>query len=410
MDFLGYLSCFIPIPFIGWWLFVAYSWYRLKHSKKITGMDRYMLDYVDEDTIYSCLHFTDPEIDMDQYYAEVKEVVKRVITDDRKESKRYVDGKRIRYDKEIDWENLDHIVNMIVSCQDEISYDQEIQMYHQPHIDNLNPFKIVLDRKNKMMWIVGNHAYMDGFTMMRICLDILSVDEKDTYQSKLPQFNYIPFITDLMILRTMYDLHHLNPPALKPFDGIERTDASKIQYITHIKMKIDRTTNIETKNFIPSYVHRMMQIFFEMYRDKDYFNVVVLCAIYNPNKINNIGMLTLQINRNDQIIDIENELNRIKSYQAIGSYFLVNSIKNTKKSSIDIVFSSIPGFRSDKYGYAGGAVLPCVSWPIYVFNSKIGDTCTSSIHLRPDYADHMQFIKVVQNKRDIEIHKITKMY
>ncbi len=406
---LEYLLYFCLLIYLGYLGFIMIALYKLTKSRQISGIDKYMLDYVNDSTICSCLEL-EKEIDMNKYCDQIKDMVKKIYGDNKPELKRYVEinesDKNVAYirdDNVIDEKTLEKVGDKVIECHDEISIDDENKIYKTPHVDNKYPFKIVLDKKTKRLWIVGNHAYMDGFTMMKLSVEILGIDDKDVYKIKLPLFSYIPLITDYMILRTMYDTYMIKEASLSTLDGKEHTPCCDVQYVTHVKSKV------ESKNFMSAYVHKMVGIFFEVFPDKTYFNVSILCAIDNSNKINNIGMVLVSIEKTHTVDDIEQLINA-KKYQAIGTYFLTNSVKGGKKPVIDIVLSSIPAFKSDKYGLAGGAILPNVSKPIYIFNSKIGDTNTSSIHIRPDFIEHEKVIKVIEKKEGLTVHKINKLF
>ena len=365
-----------------YYIFILYKIYKLKYSKKISGIDKYMMKYINESTIYNSI-LLNKDTNIDLYINSVRNKLNEINLVDRS----------------------------IIELKNNITDDDETKLYNEPYTTNDPPFKLIFDTSNKILWIMANHAYIDGFTMMNTVNKILDIDINDTYNIKLPEFTYIPIFTDYIIIRTVYDYCNIKPASLKLLDNLNESNSSnqvmkKIRNIFHLKFKLD----IKNNNFMQIMIWNITQIFFDIFPNSEYFNVGILFAINNPNKINNVSMILVNINKNDTINDIGNKLNN-KRHMVLGSYFLMNSIENTSasKSSIDIMFSSIPAFKSDKHGTAHGAILPFTSSPIYIFNSKIGNINTSSVHMRDDYVDYDKFQNTLKKMTDIKLYRITKL-
>lgn len=371
----SYISYLLVLP-ITYYIWILYKIYRLKYSKKITGIDKYMMEYKNESTIYNSL-LLNKNTEINSYIDRIRNKLRELHLDDTK----------------------------IVEVRYMTDADETI-LCNTNYVHNDPPFKLIIDANNKVIWITANHAYHDGFSLMKTTNKILDVHKDDTYKLNLPVFNYIPIFSDYIILRTIYDYYNMKPASLKPLDGKTSGEIMiKIKSIFHLKYKL----HVKNNNFIPLMIEKMTQIFFDIFPEHEYFNVGVLFAIHNPNKTNNVSSIAISIDRNDSVHTIEKKLTDRK-HMVLGSYFLINSVNSEGKTNIDIMFSSIPVFKNDNYGSAHGAILPYISSPIYIFNSKINDQNTSSVHMRDNYIDYNKFRGSLSKVTDIDLYRVTNLY
>lgn len=377
--FFRFLFWYLFLPFLlAYYGFFLYSWYKIKYSKKMTGLDKYMLDYIDQSTIYNSLRLKDTT-DMERYIEKIRSNLRKLYTS-------YT------------------TYNAILDVRDEITEEKETEILNKPYLSNFPPFKLIIDKKNKILWIVANHTYKDGLTLMKMAIEILDINKNDIYDIKPPKFNYVPAVTEYMIIRTAYDYFTMKPATLKSLTS-NSPSILKIKNIYHLKVEMDIQNN-----FRELYIHKMMQMFFAIFDKVEYFNVGVLFAIDNPNKINNIAMIVLSVNRTDTVKNIGTKLYE-KRHMVIGSYFWMNAVNaSSKKSAVDIMISSVPLFKTDKYGDAHGAILPYITAPIYMFNSKIGNTNTTSLHVRHDYVDYNKLERTIVNTKNVTLYRVSTLY
>lgn len=278
------------------------------------------------------------------------------------------------------------------------------KLYRKTFADNALSFRIIIDGKNKKTYIQSNHAYYDGWTIANIMSELLSFDDAEKYCIKLPKFRYIPFFTEYCLLKTYIQARRMKGPQIIDKGS---TDYHTVKEIVHVKLT--RNEIDKSKPYMVSYIHKIMQYFFEAYPGRDHYNVMLLFAIDNPNKINNIATIVLTIKRKYSVDEIEKKI-RSRRHMVIGSYFYINSSLNRggESGNIDISFSSLPVFKTHGLIDHQETVLPYCSTPIYISNSKIGDISTTSVHFREQSLNPQTFKNVLM-KHNVKVHKVTEL-
>jgi len=291
----------------------------------------------------------------------------------------------------------------------EFTKDELDKFIQTPFVGKFNDddanIRIVMDTKTNRYYFVTNHSFYDGWALMQLTKELYSDKDSVGYDVQLPKLTYCPFVFEYMFIKTLIDISKLKKSQL----ALE-TDKPvyKNRQILHIQMSekdLNDLAYVEVEkeyHYMTTYVYGMMRLFFDAYPDRQYYNVMTLAAINNPNKINNVSCLMFVVERNDTIEVLHKKIKSRRQHVSI-TYFYLNSLlgksRTNKKHTFDICFSSVPYFKQNNSLEVIGAVVPFNSCPVYILNCKIHKTTTASIHFGTKVLDVSVFEKTLQEHK-----------
>jgi hypothetical protein len=397
--------------------FVAYNVYLMKTNKRVSGNDLHMHDNFAFSTMTSCMKIKTNS--MKEYENQIKKRLNELYRNESVMSRTILCvGKNyeIVYLK-LSQREIDNLVDLSVrSINTKEQLDNQIEIGNildadhqiiktlsESYFESNPKFVIILDHKNMTLYIKTNHVFFDGWTLNRLLSKLMIFDPVDQYNITVPKFTYTPLLSEYCLIRTMYDMITIpKSPMCEKYPMTQ--EAIPVKDIVHIKF--DKKMFTKSKiTLIAQYTYQIMSIMFNSY-DFDQYNLMILAAMDNPNKINNVSGIILTVRRSDSLQDLERML-RNKQYMVWGLYFFVNFLTKSRKSSnIDIVISSIPFIKSNTYGNSNGSAMMFLGSPIYVFNNLIGEEMTSSIHFQQNSIPSANFIEEAKKVVPIFRHDI----
>jgi hypothetical protein len=404
--------------------YFQYTIHKINNSKHIWGLDYVMFDPLDQSSLISIFKMkTDPK--------ETLEKMRGVLVNMRSDPKSFINRRIVKKGSKymITYQETSQIVKVsdqkfISSIIKDMPLDCTEKKYIQtPYIPDFNKddssIEIVFDESSGKYYFKTNHCCYDGWTLLKIAGKLFDDDTTERYHLPLPKLVYNPFVFEYMFVKSMIQLLFLKKSQLAMNTDpknykIHQVVHTQTQITTDTKTTDTKTTDTKTLTnntskygYLTLYVFKIMSVFFNAYPDRKYYNVTILAAINNPTKINNVSLIGLTIEKNDTIDIIDKKINSRKQ-QVITTYFLINSLYSSGngKRLFDVCISSIPFYRKNDTLDIIGAIIPYNSCPVYVFNSKIGETSISSIHFGTPVLNVDTFVQSL-NQSNITVRERT---
>lgn len=382
--------------------FVCFSIYcqrtikQINNAKYIWGLDHVMFDPLDQSTLISIFKMkTRPDEALEKIYTALKKMrsdpeshINRRISNEG--SKYVISFQDIIQEKSQNNKKSDHdfVSGIVKKLPAGFTEKQYLQTPYIPVFgeDNSN-IELAFDESSGRFYFKTNHSCYDGWTLLKIAGILFDDTTTKRYDIALPELVYYPIVFEYIFIKSIIQLLFLKKSQLALNDDPRNY---KIHQIVHTQITEDMKENTDTDKlvrktkeygYVSLYVYKIMSVFFNSYPDRKYYNIMILAAINNPSKINNVSLMAFTVEKHDTLDAIDKKI-KSRKQQIISTYFLINSFFSTSGGGhlIDVCISSIPFYKQNTTLDIIGAVVPYNSCPIYVFNSKIGQTSVSSIH------------------------------
>lgn len=398
-------------------MIIGFFWfevYRINHSKSLSGLDLAMLNPIEESSITIMFEIKKNRVQVLENARNIirtmlkkpKSLVNRRIIKDKNKYKMIFQDETKRTK-----ETEEKIVSLTVEEKEFKSKDNYVLLKNPfigefcTEVDDTN-IRLLNDTVTNRSYLITNHAYFDGWSLMKMAIEFFSDENSVKYNLPLPKLIYYPIVFEYMLFKMLFQLISMKKAqfAFPPDRPIFKTHK-----VIHAKIN---HSDVDCKHhYMTTYVHTIIRTFFDSYPGRDHYNVMILTAIDNPTKINNVSFIAFTSERTDTI-DITAKKIKSRKEQALTTYFYINSLfrkltsGNENENTLDICISSVPFFKKNDNIESIGVVIPYLSKPIYIFNSKIGDITTSSIHFGVKGLDTEVFVETLKTNK-ATVHEIT---
>lgn len=345
-------------------LFLSVILYReinkINTNDKLNGLDLVMFNPLYESTIIAIIK---SNLSPDEFKKRLSTVKKSII------GRRKINKSNSQYILSED--NQDMTLELIEVDMSEEDIDEFI---NEAYIGDMNKNNIEIIYSSNYYYFRTNHAYYDGWTLSKLA-QMLFGNEESNYNITLPKLKYYPLITEYGLIKSYMEINKMEKPQFNNGGKV-----SRVKNILHIEFVITDKKH----DYMSQYIHKIMKLFFQTFPDRKYYNIMILASIDNPKKINNVSFMLFTIYNTDTLETISENIKKRK-HQVVSTYVVLNTeIFGGKKdkSMIDICFSSIPLLKNNKGIDNIDIILPYVTYPVYIFNCKIGNTAHTSMHFK----------------------------
>jgi len=280
--------------------------------------------------------------------------------------------------------------------------------------DKFKLSKETSDTKNKLQIKIGkdgiimasSHILYDGIASLKI-ISVLNDTKNDT--NKLPKLYYIPLYNEIKFIINLsrYFLQDTKTQNISYDYDMYKTSKC---YLIKNEMPLGVIKNFKKKYstelgkkfaFATIYSAYQLQKIF-MVTNVLALNIGILVAIDNPNRLNNVSVIIVQINRPKQthnmlkeiVMQIHDKIEKNK-YQVELYYSLTNiyNINIAGKSNIDIMFSGGAICKDKQFAINGIKTTSCNSTlihhsaPISIQYISDCENIYSTVHLRTEALD-----------------------